>query len=501
MEFYDEVDGFFNKVDYVSPPIMRYDEFKCWVNDIINNNRKVLLYGDYDPDGLNCIFIWKETFHLLKFKNFEIFRYRSRTHSLDIKAKEKAISGDYDYIIINDASSSDMDSINQLVNAGLKVIIVDHHQTRYDYKDYPENCLIINSTIENRYNKEDLVVSAGALCFILLHKVLCDYRIPCFHLSAYALFSLYADSIDMSNNLNRGIYFMATSLSPALIPVEIDAFLNSYQVLCRRFIEFHMTPKINSAFRTEHFEELNKYFLDEKRATTEGSRELVEFLTNLHKLSAEMVATASDIIYHEVHDSFVVANLNTVNAHIDIRENRLYNFTGLIANKLAERYKKSAVVYCGLKGNIKGSFRDLYGRNYLSIFQKFCKAEGHNSAFGINMQMFEIHDFLNHLRIVDKKFSIDKSLNSPILLTNYTVPPDVYILRDMSIYNEFAGNKCPLALVEITRRQDISERPSGYGGYIYRWGAYNIHSRRRIPIGTKMSIRPTVGKGMKMYVV
>lgn len=501
MEFYDVVDGFFNKVEYRSPSIIRYDEFKTWVNEMIQGNKRVLLYGDYDPDGLNCILIWKEAFHLLKFKNFDIFKYRKRTHALDIQAKKQALGGNYDYIIINDASSSDMDSILELTKAGIKVLIVDHHQTRYDYNDYPSDCLIINSTIENRYNQEDLVVSAGALCFVLLHKVLSDYRIPCFHLSAYALFSLYADSIDMSNELNRSIYFTAMSLSDELIPVEIDAFLNSYQKFCRRFIEFHMTPKINSAFRMEHFDELNRCFLGERRATRGEASNLVEFLTNLHKLSAEMVATASDIIYHEVHDSFVVANLNTVNAHIDIRENKLYNFTGLIANKLAERYKKSAVVYCGLRGNIKGSFRDLYGRNYLKIFQKFCRAEGHNSAFGINMEMFEIHDFLNHLRIVDKKFALDKSLNSPILLTDYYMPPDVYVLNDMSIYNEFAGNKCPLALVEIIRRADMPEKPSGYGGYIYRWGNYNIHSRRRIPVGTRMTIRPTVGKGLKMYVV
>ncbi len=501
MEFYNVADGFFSPVKYSSPHISRYDEFKVCVNEIINNNKKVLVYGDYDPDGLNCILVWKEAFHLMRHKNFHIFKYRQRTHSLDIKAKEQAIQGGYDYIIINDASSGDMGSINELVGAGLNVIIIDHHQTKYSYEDYPKGCLIINSTIENRSNEEQLIVSAGALCFILLEKVLSDYRIPCQHLSAYALFSLYADSIDMSSELNRGIYFMATSLDSDLIPPEIDAFLNSYQRLCRRFIEFHMTPKINSAFRSENFKLLNECYLNESRGDRANLSKLVNYLTNLHKVSAEMVATATDIIYHEVYDNFVIANLNTVNAHLDIRENKLYNFTGLIANQLADRYKKCTVVYCGLKGNIKGSFRDLYGRNYLTIFQKFCRAEGHNSAFGINMAMYEIHDFLQHLRIVDRKFKIDTDLNSPIVLSGYHMPPDIHTLRDMATYNEFAGNNYPLALVDVVRRYDMSERPSGYGGYVYRWGSHNIHSRRRIPVGTKMTIKPTTGKDVRLYVI
>lgn len=502
MEFYNKGKDFFTRVEYTSPKFLRYEEFKEAISDILNNNKRVLVYGDYDPDGMYCALQWKEFFHLVRHKNYEIFKYRNRTHALDIKAKQKAVFERFDYIIINDAASSDMEAIETLVSFGVKVILIDHHQTKYSYKDYPQGSIVINSVLENKENKDsNLTVSAGALVFMLLYKVLEDYRIPCYHLSAYALASLYADSIDMSNEYNRGIYFMAMDLTEQTLPPEISCFLNNYMKFCRRFIEFHMIPKINSAFRGERFELLNKCFLTERRVSRTELIELVAHLTNLHKASADMVSTASDIVYHEVLENFVVANLNSVNMHIDIRENKLNNYTGLIANKLGERYKKSVVVYCGINGNVKGSFRDLYGRNYLNIFQQFTNAEGHNAAFGINMKMMDIHDFLNHLKIVDSKFNVQANTNEPIVISGYNAPPDIYTLQDMALYNEFAGSKTPLALIEIVRRADMHERPSGYGGYIYSWGDRTVHCRKRTPVGTKLMIRPTIGKTLKMYAI
>lgn len=502
MEFYNKGKDFFTRVEYTSPKFLKYDKFKSCISDIINNNRKVLVYGDYDPDGLYCALQWKEFFHLVRHDNYQIFKYVNRTHALDIKAKQKAIFERFDYIIINDAASGDMEAIETLVSFGVKVILIDHHQTKYCYDDYPENAVIINSVLENRESKDsNLTVSAGALVFMLLYKVLDDYRIPGIHLSAYALASLYADSIDMSSEYNRGIYFMATSLDEQSLPLEIACFLNNYMKFCRRFVEFHMIPKINSAFRSEDFGVLNACFLTEKRVSRSRLLELVDYLAALHKTSAEMVGTASDIVYHEVLDNFVLANLNSVNMHINIRDNKLNNYTGLIANKLGERYKKSVVVYCGIDGNIKGSFRDLYGRNYLSIFQQFTNAEGHNAAFGINMKMMDIHDFIKHLKIVDSRFNVQANTNEPIIMRGYQIPPDVYALQDMAIYNEFAGNQSPLALIEVARRGDMHERPSGYGGYIYTWGDRTIHCRKRTPVGTKLMIRPTIGKTLKMYAI
>lgn len=512
MEFYkhlkeNKIYDFLEHTEYVSPVIVKYDKFKEFVTDILITNRKVLLYGDYDPDGLMCILEWKAFFNKFSYYNYDIFKYRSRTHKVDEFAIRSAIEGKYDYIIINDAGSGDMSNIKKLIAFGVKVIIVDHHQTMYSYKNYPEECVIVNSVLENKYNKErrfkqpELIVSAGALVFILLEKILTDYRKPGKELSAYALCSFYADCVDMSSEINRGIYHMATNLYSDDLPVEIRAFLNKYTSFTRRFIEFHMTPKINSAFRSERFEDLNNVFLTKDFITENKVLEVVESLSQLHAKSATMADTATDIIYFEHVGDFVVGNLNTVNEHINISENRLYNFTGLIANKLADRFKKPAVVYCGNSGNVKGSFRDTLGRNYLNTFKVFSESEGHNAAFGIKLNVFEVPDFLRHLKEFGNNEEAKLVTNEPIKVQGYVLPPNLMELNDIAKYNEFAGITQPLTVLEVIRTYGIKERPDGYGGYLYKWDSYNIKSRRRIPVGSKILIKPTVGKGLKLYAV
>ncbi|GAA0101668.1 hypothetical protein UT300012_23830 [Paraclostridium bifermentans] len=507
MEFYNVADKYLCKVDYQSPEIKQYDKFKMFMNDIIYNKKRVLIYGDYDPDGAFCVLQWRAGLRLFNVSDYEIFKYRKRMHTLDPFAVDKAMEGRFDYIIISDAASNDMENINRLVGFGVKVIIVDHHECKYSYADYPEDCCIINTMMENRENEEVLagkqepfVLSGGALVFVLLYKLAQDYRIPCHHLAPLAVSSMYADCVDMSSELARGMYFMARDIDAKMLPAEVDAFLNNYTRFSRRFVEFQMTPKLNAAFRMERFNYLNDNFLSKKLPTRGELNVMVSSLTELHQHSSELVSKATDIIYHEVKDNFVIGNLNTVNEHIDVRGTKLYNYTGLIANKLAERYKKSAVVYYGMDGKIKGSFRDLYGRNYLNIFQSFSESQGHPSAFGIKLNALQISDFLHSIDLVDSNFAIKGINNEPIIEGNWgNEPPDDRVLNDMAMYNEFAGIKLPFVLLEVYKNQSMRETRTHYGEYMYRWGDRNIHSRRRIINGSKMLIRPTVGKSVKLH--
>lgn len=510
MEFYNIANKYLRKVEYVSPEIVNYNKLKSYINDIIYNKKSVLIYGDYDPDGMFSALTWKYLFNALGHMDYKVFKYRKRMHTVDPFAVTHAIEFGYDYMIISDAGSSDMEMINRLTKFGVKVILVDHHETKYRYSDYPkDNFVIVNTTIENKENveilegrQEELILSCGALVFVLAHKILNDYKIPCDYLSVLAIASMYADCVDMSSELARGIYFLAIETDSKNMPPEVECFINSYTKVSRRFVEFHMTPKLNASFRSENFRYLNDTFMCSHKSTRGELIVAIEALTDLHRESVDLVTKATDIIYHEVRDNFVIGNLNTVNEHIDVRETKLYNFTGLIANKLAERYKKSAVVYCGLNGKVKGSFRDLYSRKYLNIFQSFCDAQGHQAAFGIKLNVLEMQDFLDCIDLVDRKFAIKGTPNEPILEKGWGVEiPDDKLLRDMSIYNEFAGVSLPLALLEVYKNDSMTERKNAYGGYVYRWGHLNIQSRRRVLNGTRMLIRPTVGKSLRLYIV
>ena len=503
MDFYDVAKGYFRLLDYESPYISAYPRFKEFFGDIIFNNKKCLIYGDYDPDGLFSVLILKGAFNITNHSNFEIVPYTNRTHALDQKAIDEAIFGDYEYMIICDTGSANHSDVKAIVNKGVKVILVDHHETPYNNGDFDENVVYINSTVENRIRpdgEEKLKVSAAALVYILVDKFLTDCRLNSHSLSAYALSSMYSDSIDMASRFARGLYKRATSLDSSDLPVEIDGFLNQYKSFTRRFIEFDMIPKINAAFRSENFKSLNQVYMKKAVPHVSECMDLVEELTVLHRESVDMVQYASEIVYTEELNNFVIGNLDTVNSELDLEEHKLYNYTGLVANRLASKYKKSAIVLCTASDGVKGSFRDHLGRAYLSRFQSICKAGGHGAAFGFWVDLFDVADFIERVKIIDEDFSITKAQNEPIKILSPRIPDDI-CLSDIARYNEFAGQVNPVVLLQLNRRADMPERVDKYGQFLYSWDGKFIVSQKKIPVGGEILVQPTLTKSIKLYAI
>ena len=104
--------------------------------DIVKNNRSVFIYGDYDPDGLFCALSAHDSLKLLGCTKVRIYKYKKRTHMLDDLAVTECIQAMPDYCIICDTGSSELDKLETLVSYGIKVIILDHHNTIYKYSDF-----------------------------------------------------------------------------------------------------------------------------------------------------------------------------------------------------------------------------------------------------------------------------------------------------------------------------------------------------------------------------
>lgn len=508
MDFYEELDelgldSMVTRTSYHTIYLERHEEFSLKLDKIIKENLKVLLVGDPDPDGLMCLLQWKEAFKLLNFKNYTVYPYNSRSHKLNPLAVKEAIDNNYDVIIINDTGSKAFKEIDLLIKNKVDIIIIDHHQTPLNYKDYPSECIIINSIIENRVNKNvQLTVSAGALVFILLDAYLADKRIDSNPLICYALTSLYSDSIDMSSDINRGIYFSAVAYASSDLPTPISMFLNERTKFCRRAIEFQYAPRLNCAFRSELFAVLNTYVNLSTQTSIADFVPIIETLKDFHVKSSRLVEQVADLIEYVEMNNLIIANLQSVDSYINIKTNKLYNYTGLVANKLADRYKKAAVVYCGYGDIIKGSFRDLLSREYLPLFQEICEADGHNSAFGMTIKPYQ---FMTFLEGVKKLSLLDiKSCRNTPMIFKYEQAPDIKQLYQMALYNEFGGNETPLVLVEKDYTGDIKlkngsyNKKSDYNDFRYSWGEYLVVSKYKVNKGDTFLLRPTISQTLRL---
>ena len=116
--------------------------------------------------------------------NYKVWNYKSRNHHIDEDCIYECIEDKFDYVIILDVGTNEMEKINALNTFGVKVIIIDHHVSNYSFDSYPKDCIIVNSKMNNRKDDRFLyILSAGALTFTLLYKYASTKRIDLSHFS------------------------------------------------------------------------------------------------------------------------------------------------------------------------------------------------------------------------------------------------------------------------------------------------------------------------------
>lgn len=480
---------------YQHPTFINEDELFIYLDDIIYNNKKAFIHPDCDPDGLMCALQFIEFANSFHYKNYTVYEYRDRSHKVSDEFVQQAIEGDYDYVIVFDAGTNQMNMIKKLCTFGVKVIIIDHHVGDYNYEDYPNDCVIVNTKMNNKVDfNNNYVLSAGALTFTLLYKYSSYKRKTLSSLSAYGLISLYSDSIDMTSRLNRSIYYMAVGLSNSYLPRFVKDFLNR-TVFRRRFIEFTLVPKINAMFRAEEFLMLNKYFFHSDRLNTFDYNTLLESIIALHEQTRKLIDYVTDLVDRIELDNFVIVNMT--NCEVPVGLNKLYNYTGIVANNIAQQYGKPCIALCDTGSEVKGSFRDLLGRNYLRIFKQFCICGGHDAAFGLHIPYVDVDYFLDIVKgSIDKKFYIYE-LEDNLIIDMPTANPNVELLNRIALYNEFAGSSLPIALV---RRKHLFEELSSFSktSYRYKWGSQVVTSKYKLVLNHYVKIKPVLTANLKL---
>lgn len=509
IDFYDKlaelgVQDILNHEPYVSPDFVGWTFVNNFLLEIVTASKigkkiKVLVYGDYDVDGLMCAKIMQDGLKQLGVEQVDVYHYSERTHLLDTMAVQKAKLGHYDYFIVCDTGSSSMGLLNEVVSRGTKVIVLDHHVTEYPYEKFDDNIAIINTEIENALAGEPkFALSAGALCYTVMRKFCEENNLPLYEpLAAYATISLYADCMNMANKLNRAIYYEARKIPRENLPHLVTLFMNNYSNFGARFIGFWFAPRINALFRSESFDVLNRLVFDEPSFNEEVA--LCEIVENLYSRIRDLVKEIADIIVTDEYDHFVVGNLQSVEEFYSIDEYKLYNYTGLVANMLSEKYGKASVVTCPCGGNeIKGSLRDTFSRDYLSLFQHFCNAGGHPPAFGIHIGALDLDNFLNNLKYIDEYFPMDEVHNEPIILNMTGATPDEFLVEDIAMYNEFSGQYLPVVYI---RKQIIGmrEQKTKYN-FKYQWGDYFIQSDYSLGFGSYVLLKPIRSLKTKLIV-
>ena len=353
----------------------RMDEAVELVKKHISLNNKIVIYGDYDADGITgCSILVKGLSYLGYDANYYIpNRYLDGYGINEAKAQE-IIDKKYDLVITVDNGIAANEPIKMLREAGIDVLVLDHHERQ---EELPIANVIIHPTISEYSN----LASSGAFtAFMFISALIGRYDK---YLSMLAAISLISDMMPLKD-FNRDLLRVAIKDYKKGEFLPIDLLLDGEE-FNETSIGLTIAPKINAVGRinkTIAINRLVKYFTSDDEEMILSYKNWIVTHNDLRK---EKSKNAKEIFMESIQ--------NNDDPAIVVKSDLDEGMLGLVANSLSGLCNVPAIVFSEDSthpGILKGSARSIEGFNLSEAFQELADLEetfgGHAMAAGVSIK-------------------------------------------------------------------------------------------------------------------
>ena len=367
----------------------------------IDNHEKVVVYGDYDVDGITATSLLLAFFRDLGFSaDFMLPSRFVDGYGLNpARVKEICESG-YQLLITVDCGSASREEIKYLTQAGVDVVVTDHHRVQ---EDIPEAVAHLNPDCWSEHREFTVLAGVGvayllvmAVSILLKEEEKFASRVP--PLKKYLDIVTVGTIADMVPLIgpNRvlvvhGMRQLATTRSrPGIIALREVSGLAGKPVDSTA-IAFYMAPRINAAGRLGNADvgvelllspSLSKALVFAGRLDDDNNRR--------RELEGEIFSEADRV----------------VRAAIDKRDLRAIvlaspqwhkGVLGIVASRLCEKYNRPTFLMVIEDGIATGSGRSVAGFDLATALEKcrdvLLRYGGHAMAAGLSMQVEKLDSF------------------------------------------------------------------------------------------------------------
>ncbi|MCM1988136.1 single-stranded-DNA-specific exonuclease RecJ [Oceanirhabdus seepicola] len=370
----------------------------------IKENKKILIYGDYDADGVTSTTILYKTLKNCNAEvDFHIPDRESEGYGMSKNRIKKIKEEGFDIIITCDNGISALEEIKFAKELGFTVIVTDHHELPFveenDERKYilPEADAIINpKRFDCEYPFVNLCGAGIAFKFsqALLKRFNKDENFLK-DIIQYAAIGTICDVVDLVDE-NRVIAINGLKEMCKTKNKGLQALINVLGVQKDNIksynIGFQIGPCINATGRLEKADLSFELLVteDEGRA-----KELAKILFELNKKRQDMTNENVELILNELKAG--IKDKVLVIYKEDIHE----SIAGIVAGRVRETYNLPAFVLTGGKEMPKGSGRSIDEYN---MFEEMIKCKdvlnkfgGHPMAAGLSIEEDKIDLFREKL--------------------------------------------------------------------------------------------------------
>ena len=417
----------------------------------VERKEPVLVYGDYDADGVTATALWLTTLRKLGVRAEPYIPHREQEgYDLHPNAIEAAQRIGARLVLTCDCGTRAHHAVDALNAAGLEVVITDHHEPS---DRLPNALAVVNpKRIDSHYPFHEL--SGVGVSFRVAEALLRARKLARngFYDTMLDLVALgtVADVVPLIGEnrilVKLGLEQLHQTKRVGLQELKKVAGVKGYPTA--RDIGFGLAPRMNAAGRLEDARLALQLLLTED---PDAAQEIAQTL-NAHNRARQQLQEAA---VQEAIAQIERENLTRHRALVVHSSDWRHGIVGLVAGKLKERYYRpvAAVTIDAESGVARGSMRSIPEfslTELLAQMKPLClKCGGHEAAggFAVALEWFDdLRDLITafaNAHLTDDDLIPTLEIDQEIAPSEATVP----LIRELAMLEPFgAGNERPLLL-------------------------------------------------------
>lgn len=447
--------------DFYDPFLM--PDMEIAVNRIIkaiDEKEKVIIYGDYDVDGITSITVLKK---FLKDRGLDVDSYipnrLDEGYGLNKNAIDSIVKQKYTLMITVDCGISGLEEVDYANSLGLDTVITDHHEPA---ETLPKALAVVDAKRkDNKYPFNQLagvgvvfkVIQAISKRFNLEEKEYLKYL-------DLVCVGTISDIVPLVDE-NRVISKLGLKLVEVTRNIGLKALLNSTgaKTVDSSTISFCVAPRVNACGRLGYEQEALDLFMTDNIIKAE------EIARRLNKYNSERQQKEVKI-FNEAIEMIEQGEKNK-NCIILGKENWHHGVIGIVSSKVTEMYYKPSILICFEDDEGKGSGRSIQGFDLHEALGK-CQKHierfgGHSMAIGITIKKSEFDEFKQDVEKYTENTNIKDLI--PIIKIDKEITIDdinmdtIKELKKLEPYGE--ANKMPIFIYKNLKINSIRALSEG----------------------------------------
>jgi len=428
------------------------------VKTALANREKIVIYGDYDVDGITSTSVLIDFLSRLGATiDFYIPDRIDEGYGISIAAVDKIRQMDPSLIITADCGITAVDEVEYIKECGMDIIITDHHECTGVLPD--AHAVVNPHRPDCTYPFKEL--AGVGVVYKLIHALCMEMELGDIYQDYVDLVTLgtVADVVPLVGE-NRIIVKYGIPKVENTSNIGLRALINNSglegRTITSTSISFILAPRINAAGRLGDAGRGVRLFTTKDEKEAFGiALELNEENRNRQDMELHIFNEAINVIETEV-------DLDKEKVIVAAGESWHHGVIGIVASKITERYYRPCLLLSVENGTCKGSGRSIEGFNLFEAL-KHCsslltKFGGHELAAGLALEHNNLEPFKRMINEYADTVLQDEDLIPRIRVDASIEKQDISIesVKALAALAPFgAGNPEPVFSYDKLRISDI----------------------------------------------